>query len=45
MVNALKKAKEVELAKEIIAKITGKSEGGGGVASGGVADTIQQLMT
>ena len=42
MVNALKKAEEVELAKEIIAKITGKSEGGGGVASGdcgGVAGT------
>ena len=39
MVNALKKSEEVELAKEIIAKITGKSEGGGGVASGGVAGT------
>ena len=37
MVNTLKKAEEVELVEE--AKITGKSEGGGGVASGGVAGT------
>ena len=33
VVNALKKAEQMELAEEIIAKVTGKSEGGGGVAS------------
>ena len=33
VVNALEKAEQMELAEEIIAKVTGKSEGGGGVAS------------
>ena len=33
VVNALKKAEEIELAEEIIAKVTGKSEGRGGVAT------------
>ena len=45
VVNALEKAEEMELAKEITAKITGKSGGGGAAQAVDISKIIDQLKS